>query len=210
MHSSRELRSSSFEIRLEDRQVRLKELFEGFIRRPRGDHARLDVFPRRKELVVPDDAETILEAINDRAITRLVVEDGGRGAAEAEPTKLASARARIRTCLAYSPSERVAGGDVRIESNPVTEGYVEAILDPESRMAKLREGSDGDRARAETIAARAGEVEPEQAHRLLESRQELMEDRPPGRDLSPDRARGGARVAGSGIPGVRLTLAPRN
>ena len=227
MHSSRELRSESFEIRVEDRRVRLEELFEGFgehdrlgvvvregcgavgasvlitatttafysiqrirdrdffiypeyylfhVGSPRGDHARLDIFPRRKELVVPDEDEAILEAINDRAITRLVVEDGGRGGAELDPTEVASARARIRTCLAYSPSGRVADGDVRITGNPVTEGYVEAILDPESRMAELREGSDGDRARVEAIAARAGEVEPRQRRRLLESRQVLMDD----------------------------------
>ena len=43
---------------------------------PLGDHARLDVWPRRKEVVVEDDPERILEAIDDRAITRLVVEDG--------------------------------------------------------------------------------------------------------------------------------------
>jgi hypothetical protein len=227
MHSSRELRSGSFEIRVEDRHVRLDQLFEGFgehdrlgvvvregcgavgastlitatitafydiqrsrgtdffiypeyylfhVGRPRGDHARLDVFPMRKEPVVPDEAEAILEAINDRAITRLVVQDGGRGGPELDPTEVASARSRVRTCLAYSSSGRVAGGNVRITGNPATEGYVQAILDPEVRMAKLREGSGGDRARAEAIGARAGEVEPEQRRRLLESRQVLMDD----------------------------------
>ena len=37
---------------------------------------------------------------------------------------------RIATCLAYSAAGRVADADVRIASNPVTEGYVEAILEP--------------------------------------------------------------------------------
>jgi hypothetical protein len=44
--------------------------------RPLGDHARLDVWPRRKEVVVGEEPQAILEAIDDRAITRLVVEDG--------------------------------------------------------------------------------------------------------------------------------------
>jgi len=44
--------------------------------RPLGDHARLDIWPRRKEVVVPEDPQGVLDAINDRAITRLVVEDG--------------------------------------------------------------------------------------------------------------------------------------
>src|SRR5918995_1763348 len=94
-----------------------------------GDHARLDVFPRRKEPVVPDDPEALLEALNERAITRLAVEEGAP-----RPAELASARGRLATCLAYSASGRVAGADVRIAGNEVTEGYVEAILDPETRM----------------------------------------------------------------------------
>ena len=44
--------------------------------RPLGDHSMLDVWPSHKEVVVPDDAEAILEAINDRAITWLLVPDG--------------------------------------------------------------------------------------------------------------------------------------
>jgi hypothetical protein len=125
MHSSRELRSSSFEITVGGRAVPLVELFDGFgerdrlgvvIRRPcggvgasalitatitafydvhrargpdffvypdyflfhigrlHGDHARLDIWPSRKEVVVPEDPARVLEAINDRAVTRLVVE----------------------------------------------------------------------------------------------------------------------------------------
>ena len=46
---------------------------------PLGDHGRLDVWPRRKEVVVEDDPERILEVVDDRAITRLLVEDGSRG-----------------------------------------------------------------------------------------------------------------------------------
>src|ERR671918_57383 len=52
MHSSRELRSSSFEVRVDGRPARLKEV------------------------VVGAEPQAILEAIDDRAISRLVVEDG--------------------------------------------------------------------------------------------------------------------------------------
>ncbi|MGH2762526.1 MAG: hypothetical protein ACRDLD_08115, partial [Thermoleophilaceae bacterium] len=79
--------------------------------RPLGDHARLDVWPRRKEVVVADDPQEILEAIDDRAITRLVVEDGEPGEHELDREEVASARARVLTCLAYSASGRVARGD---------------------------------------------------------------------------------------------------
>jgi hypothetical protein len=208
MHSSRELRSSSFEITVAGRAVRLVDLFEGFgehdrlgvvirrpcggvgasalitatitafydlqrargpdffvypdyflfhVGRPHGDHARLDIWPSRKEVVVAEDPRKILEVVNDRAITRLVVQDGKPGAPEFEPEALASARARIASCLTYSASGRVRDADVRIASNAVVEGYVDAILDPEARPALL------------------GEVAPEERQRIRRARKDLME-----------------------------------
>jgi hypothetical protein len=189
MHSSHELRSSSFEITVDGRPARLEELFEGFhehdrlgvvlgqpygavgasalitatvtafydiqrsrgpeffiypdyylfhVGRPLGDHGQLDVWPRHKEVVVPDDPEQILEAVNDRAITRLVVEDREPGEPVFEREALASARARIVTCLAYSPEGRVDQADVRIAANEVTEGYVEDILGGEAGLLGVR------------------------------------------------------------------------
>ncbi len=123
--------------------------------RPLGDHGQLDVWPRRKEVVVSDDPQAILESIEDRAITRLLVEDGPPGEPPLEPEALAGARQRILTCLAYSPTGRVADADVRIASNPVTEGYVEAILDPEARLARLR-GEGGSAELAAAIEQRSG------------------------------------------------------
>jgi hypothetical protein len=143
---------------------------------PHGDHARLDVFPRRKEPVVADEPEALLEALNERAITRLVVEDGEPGEAEYDRAELASARARLATCLAYSAFGRVPDADVRITGNEVTEGYVEAILDPGSRMARLRAGDEGERALADAIARRAGEVAPELRAEVAAARAELIED----------------------------------
>ncbi|HEV3378966.1 MAG TPA: hypothetical protein VG126_16965, partial [Thermoleophilaceae bacterium] len=212
MHSSRELRSSSFEVRVDGRPARLEDVFEGFgeqdrlgvvvsrpcgavgasalitatitafydlhrgrgrdffvypdyylfhVARPLGDHARLDVWPRRKEVVVGESPQAILEAIDDRAITRLVVEDGAGAEAELHDEVVASARGRIRTCLAYSPTGRVANADVEIASNPVTEGYVEAILDPETRIARLR--AEADAGRADAAPADAGRAEAARA-----------------------------------------------
>ena len=237
MHSSRELRSSSFDIRVDGRPSRLDELFEGFgeqdrlgvvmrhpcgavgasalitatitafydlqrargpdffvypdyylfhVGRPLGDHARLDIWPRRKEVVVDADPQRILEAIDDRAITRLLVEEGEPSESALDREAVASARARIRTCLAYSPTGRVRGADVRVAGNRVTEGYVEAILDPETRLAKLRAELEEDGAPAGALAARIaaieaglGEVEPGVRRAILRSRLELLEDGAP-------------------------------
>jgi hypothetical protein len=101
---------------------------------------------------------------------------------------MASARGRIRTCLAYSPAGRVAEADVEIASNQVTEGYVEAILDPESRIERLRaemeEGSDrGGATRPGAIGARIAaiesrlvEVERDVRMEILRARGELLRD----------------------------------
>ncbi len=62
--------------------------------RPQGDHSMLDVFPSHKEVVVPDDPEAILEAINDRAITWLVVPEGDSAA---RPRETASRRQPRKT-----------------------------------------------------------------------------------------------------------------
>jgi hypothetical protein len=238
MHSSRELDRSMFEIRIEGREARLGELFEGFderdrlgvvvtrpcgavgasalitstvtafydiqrergpdffvypdyylfhLGRPHGDHGMLDVFPSRKEVVVPAEPGAILDAINDRAVTRLVVPEGedaegaaaGPAAAPLDRVALASAVGRIATCLAYSSSGRVRGADVRIASNPVVEGYVRSIVDPEAHIAALRAGDDQDRSYADSIAARLGEVGAEQRAQIAESRRELVEDGAP-------------------------------
>ena len=230
MHSSRELRSSSFRIAVAGREAPLTELFAGFgegdrlgvvvhspcgavgasalitatvtafydIQRargpdffiypdyflfhvggPLGDHSMLDVWPGHKEVVVENEPERILEAVNDRAITRLVVEEGEPSDAAFERETLASARDRIVTCLAYSHSARVRNADVRIESNPVTESYVEAVLDPEGHLDELRAGDEPAGAYAEAIAARAGEVEARVRGRIREGRAALVEDGAP-------------------------------
>ena len=142
--------------------------------RPLGDHARLDIWPRRKEIVVPAEAQGILDAVNDRAITRLLVEDGEPARPELQPEVLASARGRIRTCVAYSASGRVRDADVRIASNPVSEGYVNGLLDPEARLVALRANRNDEL--ADAVAARMGEVSPEERRRIRELRTELVED----------------------------------
>src|SRR5918999_1510645 len=175
MHSSRELRISSFEVRVDGRPADIPDLFEGFgeqdrlgvvmrspcgavgastlitatitafydlhrargddffvypdyylfhVGRALGDHARLDVWPQRKEVVARDDPQAILEAIDDRAITRLVTEDGAPAEAELDDEVVASARGRFRTCLAYSPAGRGADADGGNAGKPVARGEV--------------------------------------------------------------------------------------
>jgi hypothetical protein len=181
MHSSRELHSSAFDVRVEGEAATLADVLPGFeaadrvgavarrpcaavgcsallmaaitafydIQRARsedffiypdyfvfhvarrlGRHNRLDVWPPHKEVVVADEPEELLRAINDRAITRLLVEDGAPGERDGFAREtLASAHARIRTSLAYSATGRVGAADVAIASNDIVETYVEGVLE---------------------------------------------------------------------------------
>jgi hypothetical protein len=141
---------------------------------PFGDHSRLDIWPAHKEVVVPAEPAEVLRAVNDRAITRLAVEEGEPNDVELGPEELASARARIRTCLAYSASGRVTGADVRIAANAVVEGYVDTTLGPEERAAELR--SRNADARADEIAARGDEIPSGERSRIKREREGLLED----------------------------------
>lgn len=92
-----------------------------------------DVFPPRKEVVVPDEPGAILDAINDRAITRLAVVDG-----PIEPVRLhhqepAAAAERIVTTFAYDPSGRTSGADVELAAcDTRLAENTEIILHPET------------------------------------------------------------------------------
>jgi len=116
--------------------------------KPFGNHSRLDIWPEHKEVVVPAEAQEVLRAVNDRAITRLVVEDGEPRDPELGAEELASARARLTSCLAYSPTGRVTDADVRVTSNAVVEGYVETTLDrgdviPPEQRSQIRRAREG-------------------------------------------------------------------
>lgn len=95
----------------------------------RGDHNMIDIWPDHKEVVASDDGERLLEAINDRAITRLLVPDDEPGEIQLRRHTRSSAENRIVTALAYSPDGRVRNADVTVRGNEVTERYVNAVLD---------------------------------------------------------------------------------
>jgi hypothetical protein len=105
------------------------DYFVFHVGRKLGSHNRLEIWPPHKEVVVADEPEEVLRAINDRGVTRLVVEDGAPGEGAFARETLASARARILTALAYTANGRTRDGDVAIASNDVTESYVSGVLE---------------------------------------------------------------------------------
>lgn len=92
-----------------------------------GPYGMLDIWPDHKEIAVPEgNPEALLCAINDRAITRLLVEDGPPGTPEFGRATLGSVG--LRDALAFAPDGRVRSADVTVTGNAVTERYVAAVL----------------------------------------------------------------------------------
>jgi hypothetical protein len=138
-----------------------------------GDHSMLDVWPSHKEVVVDGGPEELLEAINDRAITRLIVRDGEAEEIEFDRETIASARGRIVSAMAYSPTGRVPGADVRIAGNEVTESYVEAVLDPDNIVQMLGEAAEPYR---DNVAERSRDVPDEVRERARAQRAGLQQN----------------------------------
>ena len=150
--------------------------------RPLGDHGRLDVWPPHKEVVVSR------RSGGDPRGGQRPGDHPPRGRGRPRPSSdehagfseeaVVSARARVRSCLAYSASGRVRSADVRIAGNPITEGYVQAILDPGARIAKLREpgAREAAVALADAVATRAGEVDQDVRDGIRTRRSRLIED----------------------------------
>jgi hypothetical protein len=109
-----------------------------------GPYGMLDIWPDHKEIAIPEgDPEALLRAINDRAITRLLVEDGPPGTPGFGRATLGSVG--LRDALAFAPDGRVRAADVAVMGNAVTERYVAAVLKDLAPLAD--EERDGLRAR---------------------------------------------------------------
>lgn len=104
------------------------DYFAFHVGRRRGDLRQLDVWPPHKEVVVPAEADRVLEAINDRGVTRLVVPDGPGGTPDPAPETRASAVRSIVTALAYAPEGVVPHAEVTVSGSPEAEAFVGQML----------------------------------------------------------------------------------
>ncbi|HEY2316652.1 MAG TPA: hypothetical protein VGH67_00010 [Solirubrobacteraceae bacterium] len=94
----------------------------------RGTLRKLDVYPAHKEVVVGVDAEAILEAVNDRGVTRLLVPEGPPATPELARETRHSAHRRIRTALVYSPTGQTARADVFVRGSAQSDVHIRAML----------------------------------------------------------------------------------
>ncbi|MFD9664295.1 hypothetical protein ACFWAY_22155 [Rhodococcus sp. NPDC059968] len=116
-----------------------------------GDHSMFDFWPPRKDVRVARDPVALLEAINDRAITRLAVPEGmplhveyaERMAAGWSETN--SAIERVQSVFVYAPSGAVAQPDVVLRAtSPELESNGARTLDPQTTLSLANSMSDED------------------------------------------------------------------
>lgn len=90
-----------------------------------GAHTDFDFWPPRREPILSDDPRDVLDAINDRGITRLAMPERPARKIIHRPKEEDAALENLVTTIAYSPTGRVSrpdfsikGIDRRTESNP--------------------------------------------------------------------------------------------
>jgi hypothetical protein len=117
---------------LENRLAVYPEIYLFHLGGRQGDHSSFDFWPGRKEVFLGDAGpRQVLDAINDRAITRLAVPERTPQPFAHEFKEPNAARERIVGCFAYSPSGKVESPDFEIEGlDPATEENPASILDP--------------------------------------------------------------------------------
>ena len=122
--------------REEDPNAVYPEIYLFHVGGPHGDHSAYDFWPARKEVLVDDDPLAVLDAINDRAITRLLVPDVASVPVEHQWKEPAVARDRIVSAFAYSPSGAVRSPEWQVRGlRKSTETNIDMVLDPSKRYS---------------------------------------------------------------------------
>lgn len=98
----------------------------------------MDIWPPHKNVVVKDDPEQILEAVNDRGITRLIVEDIKAVEAIFLKETLNSAKFRLKTAIAYSSSGRTNNGNIEITSCKAAEKMLISSLNRSQALTDIQ------------------------------------------------------------------------
>lgn len=113
-----------------DRKI-YPEIFAIHVGQWQGMHGHLDFWPARREILVPDDHQEILAALNDRGITRLAVPERAPRSLPHRRKEEDCALDWLATAVVYSPRGRVASPEFTIRSNsPRTEIDVQRIFRP--------------------------------------------------------------------------------
>lgn len=160
------------------------EIYAFHIGRPHGAHAPYDFWPARKEVILrTDDHREVLDAVNDRGITRLIVPDRPRRVVAHRPKEVDAALDRIASAFIYSPSGRVADGDVSIAGTDRRTEYNpdQAMMGfSEERLAAIKPSStrpvkESDTSYVDWLRERSGDLTEAERLAVVDRRQGLRE-----------------------------------
>lgn len=162
------------------------EIYAFHIGKSHGAHAPYDFWPARREVILrTDDHREVLDAINDRGITRLAVPDRPLREVVHRPKEVEAALDRIASAFVYSASGRTEGGDVEIAgTDRRTEFNPTQTLRPVSEILAQRRApgavsssgipiKEADDDYARWLEACDAEITPEDRRKALEVRQAL-------------------------------------
>jgi hypothetical protein len=118
-----------------------------------GNLSMLDIWPEHKCVSTQDHPEALLSAINDRAITHLLLDDREPCKAELQSHTRSSALSRLKHVWLSTVEEREkpeeVAGAIYITGNEIVEGYVQNAIDNTTTI------SDSER---ETIRSQRSEM----------------------------------------------------
>jgi hypothetical protein len=144
-----------------------------------GSLAAFDFWPARREVILSDDPRDLLDAINDRGITRLAVPDRPERAVEFRPKEVDTALDRLQSAFVYTPTGRTADADVKIFGNdPRTELNPGRALRPVYRdrpIASAKPFKESDTSFIDWLRLREGDVTADQRAAAIRRREEIRE-----------------------------------
>ena len=156
--------------RRDENRIHYPDFYLFHVGGPHGSHMPYDFWPPRKEAFLEDDPRVVLDAINDKGITRLAVVDGRREPAEFSWKERESALDRIATAVAYSATGAVADPDVEITgTDPRTEENTSMTLEPQRlldlmdslRASEPADAQGGDPRVRPRVLERWDEIDPQ-------------------------------------------------
>jgi hypothetical protein len=151
-----------------------------------GAHAPFDFWPARRETILERDHRVLLDAINDRGITRLAIPDRPKRDIEHRPKEEDAALDRIVSAILYSPSGQVdapdfsiRGNDQRTEYNPkqvlrLAQGYQRKAIPSTASSASVKES---DTSYYDWIECRRSDTTPKERERAELRRKALQDEK---------------------------------
>jgi hypothetical protein len=150
-----------------------------------GAHAPFDFWPARRETILERDHRVLLDAINDRGITRLAIPDRPERDIQHRPKEEDAALDRIVSAILYSPTGRIDAPDFSIRGTHqpteynakqvlrLAQGYPQKAVSRTASSASIKES---DSSYYDWIECRRFDTTPQDRERAVLRRKALQDE----------------------------------